>query len=308
MVFLTPRDARRIALGYFKVNDSNLTDKAAETRFRKLLGSSSLDIANIWYDMCQRDDILSDLPLSLREKTLFGFKKYIMAHYWLWTYQRSSDMYATVFQVCERNCRGEPIMKWIKRIAALKALKIKMNIHEMANPDGPDFVLTVDGVDFRKAERKHPTLPQDNKDCSHKFRHAAFRYEVAIDIWESKIRWISGPHRGGKPDKSIASEKGGLLERVPQGKLVIADGGYNVEDSKLKEKLALPRPTDSKQVNNFKSRARLRHETLNSRLKNFEALFAHSFRQGEIAHKHVFEAVCVIVQYQMDNGAELFAV
>lgn len=229
-----------------------------------------------------------------------------MAHHWLWTYQRSSHLYASRLNICERYCRGEPIRKWIKRIAALKTLKIKWD-ESIDDPEGSVFVLTVDGTDCRMDEPSHPTLPRDTKQCSHKHHHAASRYEIGLNVFKSQICWLSGPHRGGLPDKEIIKVSG-LLHRVPVGKLVIADGGYAIADTELKKKISLPSRTDSKRLHNFKSRARLRHETLNSRLKNFECLFTHSFRHGYDYHKDVFEAVCVTVQYQMDNGAELFAV
>jgi hypothetical protein len=63
---------------------------------------------------------------------------------------------------------------------------------------------------------------------------------------------------------------------------------------------------DNQVLANFKSRARRRHETLNGRLKFFASLnktFCHSLNN----QVHTFEAVCVIVQYQMDNGGQLFA-
>jgi hypothetical protein len=74
-----------------------------------------------------------------------------------------------------------------------------------------------------------------------------------------------------------------------------------------KELFSTPNPMDSKKLQNFKSRARLRQETFNGRLKTFcslSALFQHGFNK----HKFVVEAVVVIVQYQMDNGSPIFAV
>jgi hypothetical protein len=71
------------------------------------------------------------------------------------------------------------------------------------------------------------------------------------------------------------------------------------------EKLSLPNLTDDKALEDFKSWARLRQETFNGRLKFFRAL-SDTFCHGMDNHKHTFEAVCVIVEYQMDNGRELF--
>lgn len=99
-------------------------------------------------------------------------------------------------------------------------------------------------------------------------------------------------------DKTIYSR--GLQDMIPKGKLVIADGGYKGSD-----KIAVPNPKDPKPMRRFKSRARLRHETLNGWQKNFSVL-EQMFRHSVDKHKQAFEAVCVTVQYQMDNGAVLY--
>ena len=76
----------------------------------------------------------------------------------------------------------------------------------------------------------------------------------------------------------------------------------------MKEALtATPNTFDSKKLQNFKSRARLRQETFNGRLKYFSVL-SETFRHSIAKHKLAFEAICVIVQYQMDNGSPIFDV
>jgi hypothetical protein len=300
-MFLTTVEVRRSALSYFDVDSTKLSRKRADVLFRKTLGSSPKDVGDIWYDICSQDAMMPE-----KEKSLYGFKRYILAHYWLFTYQRNSDLYASRFKMPERNCRGAPVRKWIKRIAALKELKITWD-ESIDDPNGPILVLTVDGTDFRMHEPKHPTLPRDSKQCSHKHKHACARYEVAVSVFKPKICWISGPWKGGKPDKEIMKESG-LLDKIPEGKLVIADGGYSIKDQQSRKKLSLPQTTDSKELQNFKSRARLRQETVNSRLHNFGCLSTLAFRHGYDYHKDAFEAVCVICQYQMDNGSEPFAV
>jgi hypothetical protein len=63
----------------------------------------------------------------------------------------------------------------------------------------------------------------------------------------------------------------------------------------------------SKELEKFKSRAWLRHETFNGRLKCFGSLSPQRFRHGIDKHKFVFEAIVVTVQYQMDNVSPIFA-
>jgi hypothetical protein len=74
-------------------------------------------------------------------------------------------------------------------------------------------------------EGKHPTLPIDRSQCSHKFKHGAMKYEIAISTYSSKICWISGPHAGGKHDFTIFWE--GLKQKIAPWKKVHADCGYN---------------------------------------------------------------------------------
>jgi hypothetical protein len=71
-------------------------------------------------------------------------------------------------------------------------------------------------------------------------------------------------------------------------------------------KLSLPNPMDDLEVANFKARVRSRHESFNGRLKFYKSL-SDTYHHSPANHVHVFEAICVTVQYQMDNGAEIFA-
>lgn len=88
---------------------------------------------------------------------------------------------------------------------------------------------------------------------------------------------------------------------MPAGKKVIADRMY--KDAVC----AIRNPLDTLVVAEFKRRARARHENFNGRLKTFKALGSR-FRHGHEKHKAVFEAVCVIVQYELENGHPLFDV
>lgn len=133
-----------------------------------------------------------------------------------------------------------------------------------------------------------------------------------LSLNESRCLWINGPFRGGKHDVDIFTSS--LVDRIPAGKFVIADRGYKCKRAAHRAKVSLPSSTDSKELANFKMRARCRQETFNARLKKFESLSGALFRHGGGADAGreffgiVIVAVCVIVQYQMDNGRELFAI
>lgn len=300
--WLSPSDVRQKGLQYCSGAQYNRCSIETRTKhFRSLYGSSHLDLASLWYDLTQTD--IPGARLEQDENTETGFKMFLAANYFLWTYPKNSRLLSTQFSICERHCRGAPLWKWIGKIAAMKESTIKWD-PRLDSPGHETFIITVDGTDCRLQEVKHPTLPVDKSYYSHKFRRGAVKYEVALSIFTAKCVWISGPHRGAKHDLTIFRE--GLKAQIQPGKLVIADRGYT--SSRPDERmLSIPNPMDSEELNNFKSRARLRQETFNGRLKNFKCL-SETFCQGENKHKLAFEAVCVIVQYQMDNGSKIFDV
>eukprot|EP00957_Ditylum_brightwellii_P092844 7068259-Ditylum_brightwellii.AAC.1 len=90
-----------------------------------------------------------------------------------------------------------------------------------------------------------------------------------------------------------------------EGKLVIADSGYQTS-RRGEEMLSTPCYFDDLDLFNFKSRARLRHETLNGRMHHFKCMSV-TFRHGGKKLGIAFEVVAVIVQFQMENGKELFS-
>jgi hypothetical protein len=107
-------------------------------------------------------------------------------------------------------------------------------------------------------------------------------------------------------DRTVYLEMG-LRNKIPHGKKVIT---YWVDGSKAEPedhiKLTLPNPLDNKELTNFKARVRAPHESFNGRLKFYKSL-SDTYHHRAHNHVHIFEAVCVTVQYQMDNGAKLFA-
>ena len=116
--------------------------------------------------------------------------------------------------------------------------------------------------------------------------------------------WVNGPFKAGTNDKAIFNA--GLVDMIPEGKVGLADRGY-----KRQEKLSIPSVHDTDEVKTFKKRALARHETANEKLKRFNILserFRHIGTGEEVLQKHqvVFEACCVLVQYDMECGSPLF--
>jgi DDE superfamily endonuclease len=159
------------------------------------------------------------------------------------------------------------------------------------------FFMSVDGTHCRINEpRKTPSA----KWYSHKFKGPGLTYEIGVGLFESKIVWINGPFPAGESDLHVYQKMGGLKYNIPENKWVIADNGYQGEAT-----ISAPNPLDTDAVKLFKKRARARHETINSRVKNF-AILEQRFRHAINKHHVVFEAVAVIIQYEMDNGYKLF--
>ena len=270
--------------------------------FHKHFGSSPLDIAEMWFDLCNHKDGL----LSKKEKSEKGFVRFLSAHYWLWCRPKNAEMFASRFGICADYCQGEPLWKWIRRIEALGNDKIKWD-QSLDAADTEIFAITTDGVDFKTWERQDPELPFDSKNMSHKFKGCAAKYIIALSTYRSKCVMIAGPYRGGKPDLEIFKECGLMQKMQDSGKVVIADRGFRSRLVSEQKHFATPDYMDSKELHNFKSRARLRQETFNRRLTHFDAL-SDIWRNGFEKHGSAVRAVSTIVQYQMDNGSPLYAV
>ena len=126
-------------------------------------------------------------------------------------------------------------------------------------------------------------------------------YEIAIDIFESKLVWLNGPFPAGQSDLAIFRKEDGLKSKIPHGKRIIGDRGYRGDRC---NNVSIRNPRDTPQVKEFKNRALARHENFNGRIKNF-AILAERFRHPLDLHRAVFEAICVLVQYDMENGHPL---
>jgi DDE superfamily endonuclease len=135
---------------------------------------------------------------------------------------------------------------------------------------------------------------------SHKHHKPCVAYEIAVHLQSSRIVWVSGPHFAGETDLVIFRKEGGLKDRIPDGFKIIGDKGY----VRGEEIVSVNNRLDSVPVKIFKRLARARHEDVNGRLKRFDIL-SDRFRHNVTKHKIAFEAVCVLVQYNFENGHPL---
>ena len=267
--------------------------------FKKHYGSHPAVLARIWYDLCE-------WILEESDQTEKGLRNFLIACHFLWAYPKNAQILADSFGVCLCSLQGDRLWRWIRMIGELRQYKVIWPAAEYNNPDGRIFLVTIDGVDCKTRERKHPTMPIDTGTFSHKFNHGGLKYEIAIDIFTGQVVWISGPFPGGVHDKTIYSQN--LQHMIPAGKKVIVDRVYGSRaQPDDHEKLSLPNACDPPELKNFKARARARHESFNGRLKFFRCL-SDPFRHAHDQHVHAFGAVAVTIIYQMQMGSPLFEV
>lgn len=220
----------------------------------------------------------------------------------MWAYPKNLHLLASHFDIGKNYACRDAVWKWIQRIQSLKDIKI-----EWIDEVDEVYAVSADGVDFKLWERKHHRYNVDVKACSHKFNNFAAKYLIALSIYKPKCVLLAGPFIGGVPDLEMM-EKSGLKDwLIKKAKLVMVDQGFSSKDPTERATHAYPNKRDSQKLHKFKSHARLRHETFNGRLAFFDAL-SNTFRHGFNKHAMVFEAVVVIVQYQMDNGSPIFLV
>jgi DDE superfamily endonuclease len=162
------------------------------------------------------------------------------------------------------------------------------------------WILSVDGTHCRISE---PRSQPDKRWYSHKYHKPGVAYELGVNLFENKLVWMNGPFKAGESDIVIFRKQDGLKTKLAPGQLAIGDKGYAGDVS-----VSIPNNDfDDPEINAFKRRARARHESFNARIKTF-AVLSERFRHSVEKHKSVFEAVCVITQYSLENGSPLFDV
>jgi hypothetical protein len=134
----------------------------------------------------------------------------------------------------------------------------------------------------------------------HKHHGPGLTYLIGIAIKSQRLIWLDGPHPASKHDVTIFRRVGGLGEKVAEGKRGIADSAFSGEPNKI----AISHPGDHPDVKKMKGRLKVRHKTFNSRNKSFNVL-ANTFRHEIEFHGPVDEALCILVQYDMQNGHPL---
>lgn len=267
-------------------------------RFRAFYGVGPQTVKAIF------DDLRDNHPsIKLRDllMTLNWFKLYDTEH-----------VLAGRWGYCEDHIRGK-VKAYGKKIQSLKNDKIVFgNFHPKEI-----YIISVDGVNFSTQEFR---LDPSSKWFDHKSKSAGLTYELALAIHRQQLVWINGPFpsgarhdstifRGGTKDtKKDKWDQSSLFFKMPSGKRAVGDSGY-----KGIPNVTITRRDHSKGLKKFLTRAKQRQESFHTRLKSFHIL-GHRFRHGSSTknkmqtHQMCVEAICVIVQYDMENGHPLFEV
>ena len=313
-MLLLPAKVLELGLAYVGVHREQQLGMSENFRnevFGWHYGSSSLDIAEMWFDLQQGEH--EGAYLTPKENTLKGFKMYMSAHFFLWAYPKNAGLMSTRFRHAVKNCKGAPFWRWIGKIAALLPKKIFWD-ESLGDPDKSAFVGSIDCTDVRVWEKRaHHTMNIDRSFFSEKFNHAGYKYELVMNLLQSKCMSVVGPEKAADHDMKLFRQEAKAKMLAMPGKMLIADSIYKPgqEEEYHDEEVgifAIPSSTDPAELRRFKSRARSRHESFNGRLKFFKFLQDTYHGTNMEQHGVAFRAICVIIQYQMDNGSPIFEV
>jgi hypothetical protein len=148
-MLLSPSDVLKKGFTAAGLPDVTQWTERRTKEFRSHYGSSPVVLANIWYDLMATD---IDTGLTEKDKSDDGFRMFLIAHHFIWAYPKNSGILASRFRICERNVRGEPLWRWVRMIAALKAKKIVWD-ESLDDPNSQVFIVTIDGTDFKVWEK-----------------------------------------------------------------------------------------------------------------------------------------------------------
>lgn len=264
-----------------KIFAGNLQRKAVIDLFRASFGLHPRLCSVVW------KDLLVNGIVGEGEEDLFAF---FAALSFLRTYDKEKKR-RSVFEMNEKTLR-EVTWPWVRKIAALKALKITWPAEEEWETI---FICSVGGTHRRTQEPRDPHIRRNPRNYSHKFSQAGVNHEIALHLYENRVVHAKRFDPAGRPDKSIFKDE--LVHKVPHGKRVVVDNGYDG----LPDIYSAYNQFDSPAVRKFKKRAKSRQESFNRLLKHWEAFDAR-FRSCNLEREDwVFDAVVTLCQYEISS-------
>ena len=306
MLILTALEMMRKGLRFSGYKDNGFVDYSKEhvqEEYMSFYGSDSIALAALWNEM-QTTAIPEARIENATEKVLNYF---LATHHWLKEY----SSYNNLAKISKAIGGPDTCKAWtwamVEKIAALKAAKIRWP-DEFDDVNSIVYLYSVDGVHFRKQEEYHEEMSKNPKWYSHKGGGPGIMYEVAMHIWDCAIVWISGGHQASRHDKTVYTEPGGLCERTHPDKKGVGDRGYRTIKGAPRLPVCTPNSHNAEEVREFQGRARARQESFFGRCNNFKILKEEFRFPGLEKHGTVFDAICVILTFQFENGSPLFDV
>ena len=292
-------------MGYRRETQQAMKHNCILKEFRAHYGGLPVDLAQIWYDL--QTTAVPGVALNDEEKSSKSFKMFMAANFFLWSHPKNASMICSRFGFNKREIHSDSFWKWIYKMGALTQDKVQWD-DKFADDNYAIFIASMDGVDFNVWEKPNARYNIDKGLMSHKSKHGALRYLIALSVWESKCVFIDGPVKAGEVN-DLAHFRNTLKQKMTQlpGKILIADGGYSTSQVDEVGMIAVPNESDPTELHRFKARARQRHESFNGKLKHYKIL-QDTFRFDHNKHGHVFRAVCVRVAYAMESGSPLYDV
>ena len=255
-----------------------------------------------WKDLCTTE--VTRARVDEKSQNEKGFRLFMCVHHFLFCYPKNGVVLGSLFGYDESIVQSKRFWNMLEKICNLKKEKIVWPAARFKAEGSPKIPFSLDCVDCRIREPKHPRYNIDKGYSSHKFKKSGLRYELAIELHQSNLVWINGPFKAGS-DNDLTIFRKALKKKVKKlhGKKGMADGGYEGEE----DLLCLPSSLDKELEHEYKSRARCRHESFNCKIKKYQSMDG-VWRHGEDKHRMAFYAICVTLQYEMENGSPLFDV
>ena len=292
-----------LGLKFVKFKKGKKRHKRLVEAFGRFYGAPAAVLVAMWNDLCTTT--IPEARVPKKERKEKGVRSFLAVHHFFFSKPKNTEVFSMTMDMNEQEISGKRFWKWVERLAALKKKVIVWPEEKFMSPESAKIVLSLDCTDCQIEEPKHPTLNQDSGYSSHKFKKAGLRYEIALDLHEPKIVWINGPYKAGSyQDITIFKKKGlkDLMLKLP-GKKGMADGGYEGEE----DLLCMPCSLDGPFEHEYKSRSRIRHECVNNMIKKYRTMDS-KWNFGKKKHALAFVAICVTVQYKMDNGLPIWDV
>jgi len=263
--------------------------------FKAVYGAHPIVLSAIWLRLQTTEIAAARIDTS--KKRSIHLKNFLRSMHFLKRYPTE-----TIRKYQSGNTR-KTVRKWcwyfVEHIAALRDEKI---VWPGDNEWTTIFIISVDGVQCRFHEVKHAVLSKDPAYFAHKFNGPGLGYELALHLFEPRLVWLRKNEK--TKDSDLKAYRQQLKNMIPPGKLVVADGGYR---DKQDPQMASPNAYDTPELKTFKARARMRQEHFHSRIKAFNCLTG-QFASSEMRHADCFEAICVVLCFEMELISPLFDV